>query len=346
MTREGAEQEVLQILDLYAAIYRDFLAVPVVPGHKTEKEKFAGADYTTTVEAYIPTTGRAIQGATSHGLGQNFSKMFDVFVEGGGDDDSEAKRTYVWQNSWAYSTRVLGVMVMVHGDDQGLVIPPRVAPTQVVIVPVGIAAATEDSVKHVLHEKIAAIKETLQDADVRVEVDIRDEYSPGWKFNQWELRGVPLRLEVGPKELNGGFISTSRRDTGGKGSVSLANPAEQVLEVLETIQSNMYTRALENFRSNLKIVQEWSTFSPAINARHLCLIPFCLEKDCEEQIKRMSERSANSEEQHDARAPSMGAKSLCIPFKQPTELKGTNTPCLAEGCSRMAEKWTMFGRSY
>lgn len=186
----------------------------------------------------------------------------------------------------------------------------------------------------------------MQNAGIRVEVDIRDEYSPGWKFNQWELRGVPLRLEVGPKELKDGSIATSRRDTRGKGSVSLANPAEEVLRVLETIQSDMYNRALGNFRSNLKIIQEWSSFSPAINAKHLCLIPFCLRKDCEDQIKRMSERSNDSGEQHDARAPSMGAKSLCIPFKQPTELKGTNTPCLAEGCSHMAEKWTMFGRSY
>ncbi|CAI7657842.1 unnamed protein product [Penicillium discolor] len=346
LTPESAEQEALEVLDLYGAIYRDLLAIPVVPGHKTENEKFAGADYTTTVEAYIPTTGRAIQGATSHGLGQNFSKMFDISVEGTGDDTSSSKRSYVWQNSWAYSTRVLGVMVMVHGDDQGLVIPPRVAPIQVVIVPVGITATTDDSVKQDLHDNIAAIKETLQEADVRVEVDIRDEYSPGWKFNQWELRGVPLRLEVGPKELRQGSIATSRRDTRGKESVSLANPAGEVLQVLETIQSDMYNRALEKFRTNLKIVQEWSSFSPAINAKHLCLIPFCLKEDCEDRIKRLSERSSDSDEQHDARAPSMGAKSLCIPFKQPTELKGTNTTCLAEGCSRMAEKWTMFGRSY
>lgn len=349
LTAESADQEVRQILDLYECIYRDFLAIPVVPGHKTEKEKFAGADYTTTVETYIPTTGRAIQGATSHSLGQNFSKMFNISVEGplNYDLDDQANRVFLWQNSWAYSTRVIGVMVMVHGDNKGLVIPPRVSPTQVVIVPVGITVNTEDDVKQDLVKKIVSIQETLQNADIRVEVDLRYEYSPGWKFNHWELRGVPLRLELGPKELKNGFISTCRRDLGEKGRISITDPALEILQLLETIQSDMYNRALEKFRNNLKIITEWANFAPAINNKNLCLIPFCLKEDCEDRIKKMSERSADSATQHhDDRAPSMGAKSLCIPFKQPTGLKGTNTTCLGEGCERVAEKWCLFGRSY
>ncbi|KAJ5433665.1 prolyl-tRNA synthetase [Penicillium daleae] len=345
---QGADQEVLQILDLYSCLYHDFLAIPVVPGRKTEKEKFAGADYTTTVEAYIPATGRAIQGATSHGLGQNFSKMFNITVEAPceGQSEERTKKTFLWQNSWAYSTRVLGVMVMVHGDDKGLVIPPRVAPAQVILVPVGITASTTEDVKQSLVEAMADTRETLQDADIRVESDLREEYSPGWKFNHWELKGVPLRLEIGPKELQTGCASYARRDNGDKGSISFASLAAQVAEQLASIQSDMYTRALEKFRDNLKIITNWADFTPAINCKHLCLVPFCLKEDCEDKIKKMSEGTLDPGSEHDARAPSMGAKSLCIPFQQPSDLKGTNTACLREGCERMAEKWCMFGRSY
>lgn len=348
LTSQSADQEVHQILNLYGRLYRDFLAIPIVPGRKTEKEKFAGADYTTTVEAYIPTTGRAIQGATSHGLGQNFSKMFNITVEAPSEGESEERtqNNFVWQNSWAYSTRVLGVMVMVHGDNKGLIIPPRVSPTQVILVPVGITTNTPDDLKQGLLQSIADIQETLQDTDIRVESDLREEYSPGWKFNHWELRGAPLRLEIGPKELKSGSISFARRDNGERGSISIPSVASEVAKLFETIQSDMYTRALEKFRNNLKIITDWSRFTPAVNNKHLCLIPFCLQEDCEDRIKKLSEGATNFASEHDARAPSMGAKSLCIPLKQPSELNGTNTQCLRDGCERMAEKWCMFGRSY
>ncbi|OGM41925.1 hypothetical protein ABOM_009809 [Aspergillus bombycis] len=349
LTSDTADKEVLDVLGLYEAIYRDLLAIPVIPGRKTEKEKFAGANYTTTVEAYIPTTGRAIQGATSHSLGQNFSKMFNISIEAPSSDGTENKtqKTFVWQNSWAYSTRVLGVMVMVHGDNKGLVMPPRVAPVQVIIIPVGITAHTEDDLKEKIVDSIVSTKKALEDAEVRVEMDTRDEYSPGWKFNDWELKGVPLRLEIGPKEVKGSFISMSRRDTGGKGRIASSRLVEDVLACLETIQSEMYLRVLDNFRRNVKIITEWSLFTLALNNKHICLIPFCLKEDCEERIKKSSECTADSPmQEHDARAPSMGAKSLCIPFHQPTKLDGSQTKCLGQGCKRTAEQWCLFGRSY
>ncbi|KAK1143295.1 hypothetical protein N8T08_006822 [Aspergillus melleus] len=348
LTKAGADQEVLEILDIYTTIYQDFLAVPVIPGRKSENEAFAGADYTTSVEAFIPSTGRAIQGATSHALGQNFSKIFNISVENPQKDGSpNSSRVFVWQNSWAYSTRVIGVMVMVHGDDKGLVLPPRVAPTQVIIIPVGITASTSDDEKQSLYNNVFQLEKALLDAEIRVETDIATEYSPGWKFNHYELKGIPLRLEFGPKELKDGFLSTSRRDTLEKGRISLTDATSEVLALLETIQSDMYARALEKFRNNVKVITDWERFTPAINNKHVCLIPFCLRPDCEDQIKKMSERSSALEgEQQDARAPSMGAKSLCIPFKQVAELEGTNTPCLAKGCENMAAKWTLFGRSY
>lgn len=182
-TKEEADAEVLQILDLYARVYEELLAVPVIKGVKSEKEKFAGGLYTTTIEGFVPTTGRGIQAATSHCLGQNFAKMFDIMIE-----NEQKQRVHVWQNSWGLTTRTIGVMVMVHGDDKGLVLPPRVAALQVVVVPVGITVKTsaEDAAKiNSTAEKVAA---DLNAAGVRAKADMRENYSPGFKFNHWELK--------------------------------------------------------------------------------------------------------------------------------------------------------------
>lgn len=195
LTAEGAEIEVRQILEWYAGVYEELLAVPVMRGRKTEKEKFAGADYTTTVEGFISTTGRGIQGGTSHHLGQNFSKIFEITVE-----DQNKQPTNVWQNSWGLSTRTIGVMVMTHSDNRGLVVPPRVAEVQVIIVPVGITAKHTEEDRAKLYQEVDALEAILLAVDIRVESDKRDEYTPGWKFNDWEMKGVPLRLEFGPKD--------------------------------------------------------------------------------------------------------------------------------------------------
>ncbi|XP_009866562.1 PREDICTED: bifunctional glutamate/proline--tRNA ligase-like, partial [Apaloderma vittatum] len=176
---------VLQILDLYAQVYEDLLAVPVVKGRKTEKEKFAGGDYTTTVEAFISASGRAIQGATSHHLGQNFSKMFEIVFE---DPKKPGEKQFAYQNSWGLTTRTIGVMTMIHGDNMGLVLPPRVACVQVVIIPCGITNSLSEEDKEALLKKCNEYRNRLLSVNIRVRADLRDNYSPGWKFNHWELK--------------------------------------------------------------------------------------------------------------------------------------------------------------
>lgn len=179
-----------EILELYRQVYEDLLAVPVIPGIKSEKEKFAGGLYTTTLEGFISTSGRGIQAATSHCLGQNFSRpeMFNIFVED--PTDPEKGKTYVWQNSWGLSTRAIGVMVMVHGDNQGLVLPPRVASIQVIVIPCGITAKTTDEQRATINGACDELATTLKKAGIRAKADLRDAYTPGYKFNDWEQKVV------------------------------------------------------------------------------------------------------------------------------------------------------------
>lgn len=353
LTESEAGKEVLEILDLYAAVYEDLLAVPVIKGRKTEKEKFAGGYYTTTVEGYIPATGRGIQGGTSHCLGQNFSKMFGISVQDPNAKTDEEKKNnlFVWQNSWGLSTRVIGVMVMIHSDDRGLVIPPRVVEIQVVIVPVGVTAKTTDEERETLYKEIEGLTEILKAVNVRVEADFREGYSPGYKFNDWELKGVPLRLEFGPGESKGHFVTTSRRDlpkSEGKSQIAISELNTAVPELLETIQKDLFARADARYKSHIKKITNWDEFVPALNDKNVILLPSCLTEECEDQIKEHSARKA--EEQagvpQDERAPSMGAKSLCIPFDQPEGIEKGVTPCGNPHCSKKAEAWCLFGRSY
>lgn len=346
LTEEGAGQEVLEILEHYAGVYEQLLAVPVMRGRKTDKEKFAGGLYTTTVEGYIPTTGRGIQGATSHCLGQNFSKMFDITVEDPSAKEGEKKpRIHVWQNSWGLSTRVIGVMIMIHGDNKGLVLPPRVATTQVVIVPVGIGAKSTEEDRTKLSEEINKLACSLRDVDLRVHVDERDSYSPGYKFNDWELKGVPLRLEVGPGEIKGEFVTAARRDTGEKSTVAISDTANKIPALLEEIQADLYNRANELFKSHVKQVTDWKDFVPTLNEKNVILMPHCLKEECEDEVKEISaRRDVGDDTPEDARAPSMGAKSLCIPFEQPDGLVKGETKCTNPNCQNKAEAWCLFGR--
>ncbi|KAL1972826.1 hypothetical protein VTN31DRAFT_6368 [Thermomyces dupontii] len=352
LTEEGAAEEVLQILDHYANIYQDLLAVPVVKGRKTDKEKFAGGYYTTTVEGYIPATGRGIQGGTSHCLGQNFSKMFGITVEDpAAKPDEKRPPLYVWQNSWGLSTRTIGVMVMIHSDNKGLVLPPRVAEIQVVIVPVGITAKTTDEEREKLYNEIRGLEKQLADSGLRVQSDLREGYSPGWKFNDWELRGVPVRLEFGPGESAGGYVTAARRDIPGKEgktAIPLSELTTAIPTLLDTIHNDLFRRADEEFRAHRKIITNWDDFVPALNDKNICVIPHCLTEECEDQIKEMSARKAEEDlgVPQDARAPSMGAKSLCIPFEQPEGIVPGVTKCTNPHCGRFAEKWCLFGRSY
>ncbi|KAJ7230734.1 hypothetical protein GGX14DRAFT_412050 [Mycena pura] len=343
LTKAEADTEVRQILDLYRRVFEELLAVPVIPGIKSEKEKFAGGLYTTTVEGFIPTSGRGIQGATSHCLGQNFSRpeMFNIFVED--PNDPMGGKTYVWQNSWGLSTRTIGVMVMVHGDNQGLVLPPRVASIQVVVVPCGITAKTTDESRAEINNACEQLAQTLKKSGIRAKADLRDVYTPGYKFNDWEQKGVPLRLEIGPNDIAKQQTVTVRRDTGVKNPIGIANIGFIINALLDTIQSDMFDKAKAAYDSCLKEVTQWDDVVPVLDNKCVVVMPWCEVEECEDDIK---ERSGRASEPQDERAPSAGAKSLCIPFDQSrwSPIIAGKTKCPA--CGRDAKRWTLFGRSY
>ncbi|XP_029416324.1 bifunctional glutamate/proline--tRNA ligase isoform X2 [Nannospalax galili] len=335
-TFEEAAEEVLQILELYAQVYEELLAIPVVKGRKTEKEKFAGGDYTTTIEAFISASGRAIQGATSHHLGQNFSKMCEIIFE---DPKTPGEKQFAYQCSWGLTTRTIGVMIMVHGDNMGLVLPPRVACVQVVVIPCGITNALSEDDREALMAKCSEYQRRLLSANIRVRVDLRDNYSPGWKFNHWELKGVPIRLEVGPRDMKTCQFVAVRRDTGEKLTIAEKEAETKLQAILEDIQLNLFTRASEDLRTHMVVANTLEDFQKALDSGKIAQIPFCGEIDCEDWIKKTTARDQDVE----PGAPSMGAKSLCIPFKPLCELQ-PGAKCI---CGKNPAKfYTLFGRSY
>ena len=336
-TQAEATQEVYQILDIYARVYEELLAIPVVKGKKTDKEKFAGGDFTTTVEAFISANGRGIQGATSHHLGQNFSKMFDIVY----DDPVTQEKQYVYQNSWGLTTRTIGVMVMVHGDDKGLVLPPRVASRQAVVMPVGITAKLSDEDKKSLYNACDQLAAELTAGDVRTTTDYRDNVTPAWKFNHWELKGVPLRLEVGPREVASGKVFVVRRDTGEKQAMDRSTVVAGVTSLLETIQASMLENARKDLNAHKKLVASWPQFCQTLDEGNIVLAPFCGDETCEDTIKKESARDRDA----DSTAPSMGAKSLCIPFHQPQPMPA-GTLCIHPSCRQPGKYYCLFGRSY
>eukprot|EP00928_Gymnodinium_smaydae_P001861 TRINITY_DN10668_c0_g1_i1.p2 TRINITY_DN10668_c0_g1~~TRINITY_DN10668_c0_g1_i1.p2 ORF type:complete len:712 (-),score=218.98 TRINITY_DN10668_c0_g1_i1:167-2302(-) len=348
-TKASAEKEVLDILELYAGIYETLMSVPVVRGRKTKAETFPGADYTTTVEAFIPATGRAIQGATSHHLGQNFSKMFDISFQDPNDSTGKA-REFAYQNSWGVTQRTLGVMIMVHGDDRGLVMPPRVAGIQVVIVSVGIKATTPQNERNQVDDTINRYVDALTKAGVRVKYDERD-YSPGWKFNHWEMKGVPLRIEVGPMDIKKGeFLMAKRNAPPTQDSKVKGNDTTMVADVqrvLDDVQRELYERALADRDEKLVNVDKWSDFSPNLNQGKMLLVPFCGNPECEEAIKDKSKEEAADEEV--AGGLKMGAKSLCVPLEDKYN-KNCPKTCVNPDCPsanrHQVERRTLFGRSY
>ncbi|KFQ08299.1 Bifunctional glutamate/proline--tRNA ligase, partial [Haliaeetus albicilla] len=335
-TYEEAAEEVIQILDLYAQVYEDLLAIPVVKGRKTEKEKFAGGDYTTTVEAFISASGRAIQGATSHHLGQNFSKMFEIVFE---DPKKPGEKQFAYQNSWGITTRTIGVMTMIHGDNMGLVLPPRVACVQVVIIPCGITNSLSEDDKEALLKKCNEYRNRLLSVNIRVRADLRDNYSPGWKFNHWELKGVPVRVEVGPRDMKSQQFVAVRRDTGQKLTFSEHEAEERLKQILEEIHANLYNRASEDLKSHMVVANTMEDFQKELDSGKIVQIPFCGEIECEDWIKKTTARDQDLE----PGAPSMGAKSLCIPFQPLRELQcGARCVC----GKNPAKFYTLFGRSY
>jgi len=351
-TQEEADAEVLAILDLYRDVYETLLAVPVIRGRKSEKEKFAGGLYTTTVEGFIPSTGRAIQGATSHCLGQNFGKMFGItyLPESGG-----AAKT-VWQNSWGLTTRSIGVMVMTHGDDKGLVLPPRVATLQVIVIPIVVKGREEEMASHARR-----IADELSEAGLRADVDARTDKTPGWKFSQWELKGVPVRVELGPRDVEASSAVAVRRDTFAKTTYPWASLVDDVRALLDVIQADMLAAARATVSSRITIVHGWEGFVPILDAKGMAVAPWCTTVECEEDVKKRSEAASlaavaaasaaagEAAGEADERALSGAAKTLCMPFKE--ELDKMGVPEMAEGaccfaCERAAVAFTLWGRSY
>lgn len=272
-TEEEAKEEVMIILEIYKDVIENYLAIPVVVGYKSDKEKFVGAVYTTTLEALM-SDGKALQMGTSHHLGQNFSKPFDIKYLGTDD-----KEHYVWQTSWGISWRLIGALIMVHGDDKGLVLPPKVAPIQIVIVPI----LYEDKDKDAILEKAKRLKESL--SNYRVHIDDRLEFTPGYKFNDWEMKGVPLRLEIGPKDLQKNSVMFVRRDTGEKTSVPDSDLVNKAGAILREIQDSLYRKAKEALDKNTHAANVYGKFKEIIEIGGFVKASWCGNVECEVKIK-------------------------------------------------------------
>ncbi len=274
-TREEAIEETKTILDIYAKFAEEWIALPVLKGLKSESEKFAGAVDTYCIEGLMQ-DGKALQAGTSHFLGQNFAKAFDVkFLS------KENKLEYVWATSWGVSTRLMGALVMAHSDDNGLVLPPKLAPIQVVIVPI---YRQEDQLAQI-SEKANAIKEALQAKGISVKYDDRDTYKPGWKFSEYEFKGVPVRLAMGSRDLENGTVEVARRDTLEKEIVPLDGIEERIEKLLEDIQQNLYKKALKFREENTCKVDTWDEFKEKIEAGGFVLAHWDGTPETEEKIK-------------------------------------------------------------
>ncbi len=280
-TREEAEDETLKMLGVYEEFSRNVLAIPMFTGKKSEKEKFAGAEATYSIEAMM-LDGKSLQSGTSHYLSDNFARAFDIrFL------DKDGTHKYPFQSSWGVSTRLIGAVIMAHGDERGLKLPPYVAPIQTVIIPIAMHKAG-------VLEKANEIKTNLERAGIRVKVDATDN-SPGWKFNEYEMKGVPLRLEIGPRDIESGVATVSRRDKAGeKFTVPLYNIADSVNLLLKEIHENMYQTALEFRNSHVKTVQTMQELGDAVNSGNFALSMWCGERDCEDKIKEQFQASSRN----------------------------------------------------
>jgi prolyl-tRNA synthetase len=275
-TKEDADKEVMMILEFYRQLVEDQMAAPVLTGYKSEKEKFVGALYTTTLEAMMP-DGKAMQMGTSHNLGQNFSKPFQIKYLG-----QDEQTHFAWTTSWGVSWRLIGAMIMLHSDDKGLVIPPRIAPIQAVIVPIYYKTERSEAVA----EKVRTTAEKLSKAGLAVHVDSREQYTPGWKFNEWELKGVPLRVEIGPKDVEKNQVTLVRRDNSQKLAVKDDAIVDEVQRCLDEIQKSLYSKAKSALNDSISQATDYGQFKKNLNDRggfvRAC---WCGRSECEEAIK-------------------------------------------------------------
>jgi prolyl-tRNA synthetase len=299
-------------------VYKDFaeteLAMPVIEGLKTESEKFAGADRTYSIEALMR-DGRALQAGTSHNLGQNFSKSYEIRFQA-----RDKSLQYAWTTSWGVSTRMIGGVIMTHGDEGGLILPPRIAPYQVVIVPI-----TRGNWRETVLPRAQAIRDELVARGVRVMLDDRDSQTPGWKFNEWEMRGVPLRLEIGPKDIEKSQVVLARRDTREKSFTPMDGLAAHVEQLLATIQKALFERAVQFRTEHTSETASYVEFKQIMEGRPGFVIsPWCGSAECEAAIKTETQATIRN-----------------IPF---TSSAADGTSCLKCGKPATATAW--FAKSY
>ncbi len=310
-TAEDAEERTIQMLNLYADFCEEVLAMPVIRGRKTEKEKFAGAESTYTIEALMH-DGKALQSGTSHNFGDGFAKAFDIQYT-----DRDNKLQYVHQTSWGVSTRMIGGIIMVHGDDSGLVLPPRIAPVQVMVIPI-------QQHKDGVLEKAEELKSALKAAGIRVKLD-DSEKSPGWKFSEQEMRGIPIRVELGPKDIEAGKCILVRRDTREKLECGLDEVSKKAAELLETIQKDMYARAKAHLESHITDVKSYAAFKDAVEHKPgFIRAMWCGSEECENKIKEDTT-----------------ATSRCMPMK---EEEPVSDVCVC--CGKPAHKLVYWGKAY
>ena len=315
-TEQEAEEETLRMLGVYTDFAENEAAMPVIPGRKSESEKFAGALRSYTIEAMMGDK-RALQSGTSHNLGQNFAKAFEIQYL-----DKGNQLQHCWTTSWGMSTRIIGGIIMTHGDDQGLILPPRLAPVQLVIVPIYKSDNVDDKTK--VMEAVERIKKELP--NVRIEVDAREELSPGWRFNEWELRGVPLRMEIGPKDLQKNQVVLARRDTKEKAFVPQEQLAQKVPALLDEIQKNLFESA-KKFRDEntfeLSSYDEFKKFMEGEGSKGFVCAYWCGSRECEARIKEETKATAR-----------------CIPFDR------DNKPGKCIHCGKESKEKVIFAKAY
>ena len=308
-TAEEAQAETIKMLNIYAEMMENYLAIPVVKGQKTEKEKFAGAEATYTIESLMH-DGKALQSGTSHNFGDGFAKSFGIQYS-----DKNSQKQYVHQTSWGVTTRLIGAIIMVHGDDSGLVLPPRVAPTQVIIVPIA-------QHKEGVLEKAEELRERISKV-ARVKADTSDKM-PGWKFNEWEMKGVPVRVEIGPKDIENNVAVLVRRDTREKEVVSLDNLETRITELLDEIHDNLYAKALQNREEKTFVAKTMEELKEIADTKPgFIKAMWCGDLACEEAIKEKA-----------------GLTSRCMPFEQ-EEITDT---CVC--CGKKAKSMVYWGKAY
>jgi prolyl-tRNA synthetase len=311
-TEEECRKEAINYINLYAKLCEELLALPVLVGQKTEKEKFAGARTTYTIEAFMP-DGKALQCGTSHELSQGFAKSFGIKFLG-----KDEKTHMPWQNSWGLSTRLIGAIVMAHSDNKGLVLPPRVAEHKLVIIPIIIG---KDNAK--ILEKAKELKAQL--AGFNPLLDDRDEYTPGWKYNEWEMKGIPLRIEIGPKDIAKEQVVLVRRDTGEKDFVKEKELNDKITKALDAMHDSLLKKARKSLKDMIVFAKNWGDLVKGIRERKLVKAAFCGETECEDWIKDKSG----------------GASSRCIPFDEKVT---EEDKCVY--CKKPAKYIIYFSKSY